>query len=161
MRAGEAWLALALLAACGGEEGGATSSGPRPSAPPLVAPSASGPSYEEETGGGALELLRFTFTSAVKAKDPVDELKAAKPGQRVYAHLTLRNRTGKKRTVNVSFKVNGEERTNVDLDIEASWSWRTWAYNTVLPTDGKGTLELVVTDEEGNPLVESTLPIKT
>lgn len=165
MRAADlAWVTAlcAALASCGGGEVGAAASA-RPSASaPLLAPpaSGSGPSYEAETGGGALELLKFTFTSGLKGKDPADKLTSVKPGQRVYAHLTLRNRSGRPRKVHVEFTVNGNERTSVDLDVESSWSWRTWAYNTVLPSDGKGTLELLVSDEEGNPLVEESLPIK-
>ncbi len=138
------------------------------SAPPAVgstAPgaSAAGPAgssdYEEETSTRPVELLKFRFTSGVKAREPVDELRSVAPGERVYAYLTLRNRTGRARQVHVEFAVNGESRTVKDLDVAESWSYRTWVYNTVLKKDKPGKLSLVVTDDEGHPLVEESLPI--
>lgn len=163
-------LAAALLStsACDRSGAGGTASASSTPAPaPTVLPSPSAPrassssadAFEDETSTRPMELLKFQFTSAVKGREPVDDLKSAKPGQRVYAYFTVRNRTKRKRTIHVAFKVNGQKRTEVDLDIDESWSFRTWAYNTVLPKDGKGKLELDVVDDEGNGLVEASLPI--
>lgn len=105
-----------------------------------------------------VELLALTLTSGVREKDPVDELKSVAPGERVYAHLRIRNRTGKTHVLTLDFSVNGEQRTTLTLDVEPSWSWRTWGYNTVLPSDRPGLLDVTVTDE-GAELAAAKLPI--
>jgi len=107
-----------------------------------------------------MELLRFRFTSGVDGREPKAELDHAKPGQRVYGYLALRNRSGRTRTVTLAWKVNGEARTTTELNIDESWQFRTWGYNTVLPKDTKGTLELEVTDDAGHVVVEKSLPIR-
>ncbi|NUP11620.1 MAG: DUF2914 domain-containing protein [Polyangiaceae bacterium] len=137
----------------------ASASAPMPQPAPVLA-SGSASEYDEETSTRPVELLKFSFASGIRGRDPASVLEYAKPNQRVYAHLTLRNRSGRKRTVHVVFKVNGAKRTEVDLDVDASWSWRTWAYNTVLAKDTSGTLSVEVTDDEGNAVAEGTLPIR-
>lgn len=107
-----------------------------------------------------MQLLQFQFCSDVKGKEPADRLESAEPGMRVWAHLKLRNRSDQKRSVHLEFAVNGEKRTAVDLDVESSWSYRTWAYNTLRKTDKSGELSLTVTDDSGATLVERTLPIR-
>ena len=134
-----------------------------------AAPSASGagPPTGEESAGcqpkdpklKPLQLLRFAFTSAVENKVPVDKLQIARPGQRVWAHLIVRNRSGAERCVHVAFRVQGQSRTEVDLDVGESWSWRTWAYATLRPTDTSGQLEIEATDDQGKTLVHERLPI--
>lgn len=114
---------------------------------------------EEELSTRPMELLRFAFTSGVERREPKDELTHARPGQRVYAWLAIRNRTGQKRSIHLAWTVDGEERTKLDLEIEESWQFRTWGFNTVLPKD-RGTLRLEVTDDAGNALVERDLPIR-
>ena len=107
----------------------------------------------------AFEVSDKLFTSAIERREPKDELTAAKPGQRVHAFLAIRNRTGQKRSIHLAWSVNGEARTQLDLDVEESWQFRTWGFNTVLPRD-RGTLRLEVTDDAGNSLVERELPIR-
>lgn len=107
-----------------------------------------------------MELLRFRFTSGVEGREPKDELDHAVPGKRVYAYLAIRNRTGKPRTITLSWKVNGESRTVTELPIDESWQFRTWAYNTLLAKDTKGTVELEVVDDSGHPVVEKKIPIR-
>ncbi|MEZ4310938.1 MAG: DUF2914 domain-containing protein [Polyangiaceae bacterium] len=124
---------------------------------PPVATATAAPKPEEPAPG--VDLLKFVLTSAVKSKDPVDVLEAAKPGQRTYAHLTVRNRTDGPKRVSVSFRVNGDERTLVDLTVEKSWSWRTWAYVT-LRKDDTGELTVHVFDDHGAALGTETLPIR-
>jgi hypothetical protein len=139
-------------------------------APPSAGPAAPGgsaaPTGEESAGCQPkdaklkpLQLLRFAFTSAVESKVPVDKLQIARPGQRVWAHLTVRNRSGEERCMHVAFRVQGQSRTEVDLDVGESWSWRTWAYATLRPTDTSGQLEIEVTDDQGKVLVHERLPI--
>lgn len=110
-----------------------------------------------------LQVLRFAFTSEIKAKEPTDKLTYATAGERVYAHMTLRNRApnqrDEKRSVKVVFRVNEERRTTLDLKVDPSWSYRTWAFNT-LKDDDKGELTLQVTDDEGNLIIDEQLPIK-
>jgi hypothetical protein len=106
-----------------------------------------------------LQLLRFTFTSSVEGKAPVDKLQIARPGQRVWAHLILRNRSGEDRCVHLIFRVDGQLRTEVDLDVGESWSWRTWAYATLRPTDSSGQLELEAIDDQSRVLAREHLPI--
>jgi hypothetical protein len=107
-----------------------------------------------------VELLRFTLTSEVKSKEPVDHLESAEAGQRVWAHLAVRNRTGGARRVTLRFIVNGEERSTVDLNVEPSWSYRTWGYNTLRGGDKSGELVVEARDEQGELLKKATLPIK-
>jgi hypothetical protein len=107
-----------------------------------------------------LRVLKAVFTSDVKNKEPADVLTSAKPGQRVWAHLTVRNRCPSSRSLALSFQVGGSERSKVDLDIEPSWSYRTWGYVTLRKGD-MGKVELAVKDEDGSVLVASTLPIKS
>jgi hypothetical protein len=137
-----------------------------PSAGPAPADSSGAPTGEESAGCQPkdpklkpLQLLRFAFASAVERKLPVDKLQIVRPGQRVWAHLTMRNRSGEERCVHVVFRVQGQSRTEVDLDVGESWSWRTWAYATLRPTDTSGQLELEATDDQGKVLVHERLPI--
>jgi hypothetical protein len=110
-------------------------------------------------GAAALEILRFTLTSGVRDKEPVDKLTSAAPGQRVWAHVTIRNRTPTKRGIQLVFRVDGDVRTTVDLDVERSWSYRTWGYNTLKPGD-TGELEVEVVDEREQVIAEAQLPIR-
>jgi hypothetical protein len=106
-----------------------------------------------------MELLGLTITSGIEKKEPVDKLKSVAPGTRVYAHLKLRNRSSEARTVHVDFLVNGKLRTPLKLDIEPSWSYRTWGYNTLQAGDS-GELEVQVYDDAGTMLERVRLPIK-
>lgn len=126
----------------------ATSSAAAPTAP-QEAPKARAP----------VELLKLVLTSGVQKKEPVDKLDEVEAGSRLYAHLTLRNRSGEKRKVHVDFLVNGKLRTPLELDVESSWSYRTWGYNTLQATD-KGEVEVRVIDEAGTTLAASRLPIR-
>jgi hypothetical protein len=105
-----------------------------------------------------LQLLRFAFASGIEGKDPKDDLRLARRGQRVFAHLTLRNRSGRSRCVRLVFRVGGKKRTEVTLKIGESWSWRTWAYNTI-KSDDEGPLELTVSDDQGQVILEKTLTV--
>lgn len=150
-------LALALLTpACDREEHPWEVTPPGASGP---IPQSSGPAGEP-VQKEQLELLGFSFTSAVRNKDPVDRYLAAQPGDRVYAHLTVRNLSGRPRRIHLMFVVNGNERTSLDLEIGHSWSWRTWGYNTLLADDAQGELFLRVTTDDGKTLVEQRLPIE-
>jgi hypothetical protein len=107
-----------------------------------------------------IELLGLTITSAVEKKEPVDKLKAAAPGTRVYAHLKMRNRSNETRPIRVDFLVNGKVRTPLKLDIEPSWSFRTWGYNTLQASDA-GELEVQVYDDAGTLLEKVRMPIQS
>jgi len=111
-----------------------------------------------DPGLAPLQLLRFTFADGVEGKDPREKLNIARPGQRVYAHLRLRNRSGRDRCVHVVFRVGGKKRTDVTLKVGESWSWRTWAYNT-LRSDDRGPLQVVVTDDQGKVIVQQSLAV--
>ncbi|AKT39285.1 hypothetical protein [Chondromyces crocatus] len=121
------------------------------------APGAAGGDEAPEVKG--LELLKMTLTSAVKDKEPADRLSTARAGERVYAHLSLRNRTGGPREVRVEFQVNGVARTELTLDVGASWQWRTWGYNTLRSVDA-GELTVIVSEVGGEELRRVSLPIK-
>jgi len=101
----------------------------------------------------------MTLTSAVKDKEPVDKLEAAQAGERVYAHLALRNRTGETRQVELVFEVSGSTRSRVVLDVEESWQWRTWAYATLRDGDS-GELLVTATEIDGPEIAQRTLPIR-
>jgi hypothetical protein len=106
-----------------------------------------------------LQLLRFTFTTGVKNKDPRQKLNIARPGQRVWAHLRVRNRSGRDRCLHLVFRVNGKKRTELDLKIGESWNWRTYGYNTLKSSDRSGVLEFEATDDQGNLVAKKRLPI--
>lgn len=133
-----------------------------------VAPSAAAissalprPSASAATAASApLQVLKMTLTSEVKQKEPVDELKEAGPGQRVWAHLALRNRAPDAKRVSVTFKVDGEERSTVDLQVASSWSFRTWAYSTLRAGDKSGELTVEVRNDAGEIIGQAKLPIK-
>jgi hypothetical protein len=105
-----------------------------------------------------MQLLKFTFADGVDGRDPRRRLEVARAGQRVFAHLTLRNRSGRARCVHMVFRVGGKKRTEVTLKIGESWSWRTYAYNTLRSDDNKP-LELVVTDDQGATIVREQLAV--
>lgn len=127
---------------------------------PVSPPSPGAAAVDDELSTRPMELLRFRFTSGIEGREPKDELDHARPGQRVYAYLALRNRTGRARTVTLAWKVNGEARTTTELNVDESWQFRTWGYNTVLGKDTKGTVELEVTDDAGHVVVEKAIPIR-
>ncbi|MEM9692119.1 MAG: hypothetical protein AAGA56_06225 [Myxococcota bacterium] len=105
-----------------------------------------------------MQLLRFAFASGLEGKDPKDKLHIARPGQRIYAHLTLRNRSGRKRCATLTFRVGGKKRTEIKVKIGESWSWRTWAYNT-LRSDDREPLELTVRDDKGGLVLREKLAV--
>ena len=107
-----------------------------------------------------LQLLKFTFSSDVKNKQPVDTLEAAAPGQRVWGHFVLRNRNQGSRKLSVVFRVNGQTRTTLDLEIEKSWSFRTYAFNTLRSADKTGEISLEAKDETGAIVASSAIPIR-
>ena len=103
-------------------------------------------------------LLKFKFAAAIKNREPVGQLPIVRPGGRVYAHMTVRNRSGRKRCLHLEFRVNGKKRTKVTLRVGRSWSWRTWAYNTTRSSD-RGPLELIVHDDQGKLFLRRRLAI--
>jgi hypothetical protein len=166
-------LAGAAVASCGCDrradastpDGGAGDAAP-PSAPAAPAPSASASARPAPTGSAtaekpSLQILKFVFTSDVKNREPVDKLERAQPGQRVYVHLTLRNRASETRPITVVFRVNNEQRSKVDLKVESSWSYRTWAYNTLRAGDLTGVLTAEIRDEGGFTIATRDLPIRS
>ncbi|MBM4374962.1 MAG: hypothetical protein FJ095_07745 [Deltaproteobacteria bacterium] len=111
-----------------------------------------------DPGAKPVQLLRFAFASAVERKDPRDRLSIARPGQRIYSHLTLRNRSGRERCVTIELSVGNARRTTLVQKVGRSWSWRTWVYNT-LRDDDRGELEAVIRDDQGNELARRELVI--
>ena len=107
-----------------------------------------------------MKILKMTLASGVRDKEPVDKLASAKPGQRVWAHVTLRNRTGFAREIDLVFRVDGKERSRVTLNIETSWSFRTWGYVTLRPTDTAGDVTVTVVNDSGDELATQKIPIK-
>jgi hypothetical protein len=125
------------------------------SARPPTAPSASGSAAAE----GELKVLKMVFTSEVRQKEPVDKLKSASPGQRVWAHVTMRNRTDATKPIKLAFLVGNNERSKIDLKIDPSWSYRTWGYVTLRDND-VGEVVAEVRDEAGTVMERLRLPIK-
>ncbi len=157
-------LVTLLIVAC--DDAAPTSTANAASAPPIVAsiaPASARPAASAApapTPTPPLQVLKLTLTSDVKQKEPVDEMKEAGPGQRVWAHVAIRNRAADARRVSLVFKVDGEERSTVDLQIASSWSYRTWGYNTLRASDKSGELTVEVRDDGGAVLSAAKLPIK-
>jgi len=157
-----AWLAVAIAAgSCRSRDASdadAAASASASASEPVPSASASA-SAASSALAIPLELQRFTFTSRIKAKEPADTLDKAESGQRVWAHFALRNRSGETRKITVTFSVNGEKRTSLDLKVEPSWSFRTWGYVTLRKTDTEGELTLEALDDRGVPITSGKLPI--
>jgi len=103
----------------------------------------------------------MTLSSEVKKREPVDTLVAAEAGQRVWAHLAVRNRSDETRRITLRFSVNGEERSSIDLKVEPSWSYRTWGYNTLRASDKSSELHVEVRDfDDKSLLAEKKIPIQ-
>lgn len=154
-------LAALLVLAC--DDPPSTSAAVPASATPVVAPTASARAIASASSAAPtppIQVLKLTLTSEVKQKEPVDELTEVGPGQRVWAHVTIRNRASDARRVSVVFKVDGEERSTVDLQIASSWSYRTWAYNTLRASDKSGQLNVEVRDDAGNTIGAASVPIR-
>jgi hypothetical protein len=154
-------LAAAALAGCD-ERAAASTPDAAPPAPtttasarPRPAPSATGAA----AAAGELKVLKMVLTSEVRKKEPVDKLTSAAPGQRVWAHVTVRNRTDATKPIKLAFIVGGSERTKIDLKVDPSWSYRTWGYVTLRDGD-VGELVVEVRDEGGAVMERARIPIK-
>jgi hypothetical protein len=154
-------LLLLALAACDERASASTPDAAPP--PPVASASASASARPAPSAtaapAGELKVLKLVLTSEVKKKEPVDKLDAAAPGQRVWAHVTVRNRTEATRPLALVFLVGGAERARVDLKADPSWSYRTWGYVTLRATDS-GELTAEVRDEAGTVMERARLPIK-
>jgi len=149
-----------LVAACGPRDQAPTASASAPlPGPTVTAPPLTSAEVEDELSTRPVQLLKLQFTSNVKNKEPEDTLDHARPGQRVYVHLTLRNRSKRERKVEVVFAVDGKPEPPIELNVGDSWSWRTWGYKTLSKKDTKGKLRVTVTDDEGNPVADGEIPI--
>jgi hypothetical protein len=156
-------IAAAVLAGCDARASASTPEDAAPP-PPTATASAKPPPAPSATGApaapaGELKILKMVFTSQVKNKEPVDKLDAAQGGQRVYVHVTARNRTDATRPLALVFLVGGVERTKIDLKVDPSWSYRTWGYVTLRAGD-TGELVAEVRDESGTVMERARLPIK-
>ncbi len=155
---------VSLASLCAGCDESAHADAPDAAAPSAQAPTTPAPARPQPSASaspekGELSVLKLVFTSEIKNKGPADVLKAAAPGQRVWAHLTVRNRGAEARTITLVFKVNGKERSRVDLKVEPSWSFRTWGYTTLRGSDAGG-LSVEVVDDSSATLVTGGLPIR-
>lgn len=146
-------LSIASVAGCGPKAEGSPSASAAAStaAPPPTPPPT--PSVSQSASPKvALQVQRFVLTSDVKGKEPVDELATAAAGKRLYAHLQVRNR-GETRPLRLEFRVDGNLRSKIDLEVIHSWSYRTWGYNTLRATDVGLTAEAKILD--GDEVVAS------
>src|SRR5262249_55786474 len=108
----------------------------------------------------ALSVLQFTWTSGAHDNQPADALRGAPPGQPAWGHATARHRSGEGQRISLVFRVDGEERSTVDLKVDPSWSFRTWGYNTLRASDKTGELTVEVRELGGSVLTTAKLPIK-
>jgi hypothetical protein len=151
-------LAVVALSSCD-EHAAASTPDAAPPAPssarPPTAPNATGSAAAE----GEFKVLKMVLTSEVRNKEPVDKLKSAAPGQRVWAHVTVRNRTDATKPIKLAFIVGNNERSKIDLKIDPSWSYRTWGYVTLRDKD-EGEVVAEVRDEAGTVMERMRIPIK-
>ncbi|MBK8255502.1 MAG: DUF2914 domain-containing protein [Polyangiaceae bacterium] len=154
-------LTALLATSCGDsskDASGAAAATPSGATTAAATSSAKSAKSKAEPAATGVDVLKFQLTSGVKNRDPIDKAESAKPGERLYGHVTARNRTGADQRISLSFRVNGDERSLVDLTVEKSWSWRTWAYVT-LRKDDKGEVTVHVFDDHGAELASETIPI--
>lgn len=160
-------LAALVLAGCDERaSAGTPDAAPPPRSPTGTAPTAAPTAAAKPSTGttvspaaGELKVLKVVFTSEVKSREPSDKLDAAKAGQRVYAHVTMRNRTGGEKPIVLAFLVDGAVRSKIDLDVADSWSYRTWGYVTLRDGD-TGDLVAEVRDGSGTVMERARIPIK-
>jgi hypothetical protein len=158
-------VATLALTACAGCDEQAAAAGPPDSGPaptPTAAPTqapAPAPTASSSPEGGELKVLKLQFTSEVKKKEPIDKLESAQPGQRVWAHVTARNRTDATKPITLAFLVGGSERSKIDLKVDPSWSYRTWGYVTLRAGD-TGEVVAEVRDDRGTVMERARIPIK-
>jgi hypothetical protein len=153
---------LSLGVALAGCDEPASAASPDAAPPPpssSAKPPAPSASASAASPSGELRVLKMSFTTEVKNKEPVDAPKVAEAGQRIWAHLTMRNRTGAERGITLAFLVGGVERSKTELTIASSWSYRTWGYVTLRPGD-VGEVVAEVRDEGGTVMERQSLPIK-
>lgn len=138
------------------ESSAASSATAASSAPPPPAASASArPRDLDQACSSApddappLDIVQFALTSKLEKRKPTDELTIIKPGTKVYAYVVVKNLETTERCVLVTFRVNGNRRAALTLDIGTSPTWRTWANITPSDKDAPGTLEVEVTDDHG------------
>jgi len=161
-----ATLLLAAAALVGCDEHASASTPDASPPPPTASAAPAPPPTATATAGGSaaapsgeFKVLKMVLTSEVKQKEPVDKLDAAAPGQRVWAHVTVRNRTEATKPLALVFLVGGTERARIDLKADPSWSYRTWGYVTLRATD-TGELTTEVRDESGTVMERARIPIK-
>lgn len=157
-------LAAAAFAGCDERADASTpDAAPPPPSPPTATASARPPTAPSATSSaaaaGELKVLKMVLTSEVKKKEPIDKLDSASPGQRVWAHVTLRNRTDATKPITLAFLVGGAERAKIDLKADPSWSYRTWGYVTLRAGD-TGELVAEVRDDAGVVMERARIPIK-
>lgn len=147
------------VVACGPKADSSANGAPSASAASVASSSAPTPAPAASSAAPrvALQVQKFVLTSEVKGKEPVDELATAAAGKRLYAHLQVRNR-GETRPLRLEFRVDGNLRSKIDLEVIHSWSYRTWGYNTLRASDAGLVAEAKIMD--GDEVVASAkIPI--
>ncbi len=107
---------------------------------------------------GAGEVSRAQFTSAIDAREPVDDLTeaAAASTNKVYFFTELRDLEGQ--TVTHRWTYNGNTMAEVSFT-PGSARWRVWSSKELLP-DWTGTWTVAVVDAGGTVLTEKSFEYK-
>lgn len=104
------------------------------------------------------EVARAQFTSAVDAREPVDDLAEASAASThtIYFFTELRDLDGQ--TVTHRWSHGGETKAEVSFTA-GSARWRVWSSKELLP-EWAGTWTVAVIDADGNVLAEKSFEYK-
>lgn len=106
----------------------------------------------------ASEVTRAQFTTAVDAREPVDDLTEANAASltKLYFFTELRDLEGQ--TVTHRWAHGGQTMAEVSFDVGAP-RWRVWSSKELLP-QWTGTWTVAVVDAVGNVLTEKSFEYK-
>jgi hypothetical protein len=104
------------------------------------------------------EVARAQFTTAIDAREPVDDLTQANAASlnKVYFFTELRGLEGQ--TVTHRWSYGGETKAEVSFTA-GSPRWRVWSSKELLP-EWTGTWAVAVVDAGGNVLIEKSFKYK-
>ena len=109
------------------------------------------PTAFAEDGNSAqqgLSILEAETASEVEDRETVGATDSFSQGDEINAWMKVQNPNGST-TLEIAWKVDGNELHTFDLDVDDSWGWRTWAQMTASQA---GDWEVDIRDDDGDVL---------